>query len=253
MRNKLLCIFLLVSVFGWSQSQILKGKLIANIQDLEGIHVINFSDKNYVSTSPGGYFSINAKPGDTLQFSAVHLIAKQVQLKPEDFGENLFFMKMDPIVNHLSELVIKDYSYINAESLGLVKKGQKSFTPAERKLNTASNSYAAIGLNTSVGLDPLLNWISGRTAMLQKGLEVEKKERLQNYLRELHDEEYYMSHFKIPSSYVNGFLVFVSENPRFVAAAASKNKLITDFLLAKLAVDYKKLIVNDKTPRQEPK
>nr|WP_294936085.1 hypothetical protein [uncultured Flavobacterium sp.] len=246
MRNKIVFFLLLISSFGWSQRQVLKGKITANVQDLEGIHVINFSDKNYVTTTDDGYFSINAKPGDTLRFSAVHLAGKQVEIKKEDFGEQLFVVRMNPVVNRLSELIIKDYSGINAESLGLVKKGQKKFTPAERRLNAASNPYAVIGTNASAGLDPLLNWISGRTAMLEKEVEVEKKERFQNYLKHLHEEEYYVSHFKIPADYVSGFLVYASENSRLTAAIISKNKILTNFLLGELAVEYCKRIANDK-------
>lgn len=246
MGNKLLFVLLLIAGSGWAQQQLLKGKIVASVQDLEGIHVINISDKNYTSTASGGYFTIKASVGDTLQFSAVHLIGQAIKIKSDDFGENLFFVKMIPKINRLSELIVKDYSHINAESLGLVKKGQKSYTPAERRLNAASNPYAVVGLNASAGLDPLLNWFSGRTAMLKKEVEVEKTERLQNYLKHLHEQEYYISHFKIPSDYLAGFIVYAAENPRLVAAVGAKNKIMINFLIGELAVEYCKRLADGK-------
>lgn len=246
MRKQLLFFLLLATSVLWSQDKmVLKGKIIANVRDLEGVQVINVSATEYVTTTNGGYFSIMAKVGDTLQFSAIQLVGKRLSLKQEDFGENLFFVRLEQQVNKLNELVIKEYSHINSESLGLVKKSQKKFTPAERKLNTASNPYATVGLGGSAGLDPVLNWISGRTAMLKKEVDVEKKERLQNYLKNLFEEEYYVSHFKIPSEYVYGFLVYASENVRLMSAIASKNKILTLFLLGELAVEYLKLISDE--------
>lgn len=246
MRKQFLFFLLVLSSGIWAQNEtLLKGKVMANVRDLEGIVVINVSAAKYVTTTNGGFFEISAKVGDTLRFSAVQVVGKTLMLKQEDFCESLFLLRLEPQVHQLSELIIKDYSHINAESLGLVKKGQKKFTPAERKLNTASNSYAAIGLNGSAGLDPLLNWISGRTAMLKKEVDVEKKERMQNHLKNLFEEEYYVSHFKIPDLYVDGFLVYASENSRLMAAITSKNKILTLFLLGELAVDYLKLLADE--------
>jgi hypothetical protein len=50
-------------------------------------------------------------------------------------------------------------STITAESLGIIPYGQKKYTPAERKLYTATSGG---------GIDGLLNTISGRKAMLKK-------------------------------------------------------------------------------------
>ncbi|TWI14720.1 hypothetical protein IP98_00691 [Flavobacterium cauense R2A-7] len=246
MRKQLLFFLLVLSSGIWAQNEmLLKGKIMGNIRDLEGIMVINVTAAKYVATTNDGHFAIAAKVGDTLRFSAVQVDEKTLVLKQEDFCENLLLVRLEPQVHQLSELIIKDYSHINAESLGLVKKGQMKFTPAERKLNTASNSYAAIGLNGSAGLDPLLNWISGRTAMLKKEVEVEKKERMQNHLKNLFEEDYYISHFKIPDQYVGGFLVYASENSRLMAAITSKNKILTLFLLGELAVEYLKILADE--------
>ena len=56
--------------------------------------------------------------------------------------------------------------------MGIISPFTKHYTPAQRKLYTATSGGGI------VPVDPILNWLSGRTAMLKKEVEVEKKETL---------------------------------------------------------------------------
>ena len=114
---------------------------------------------------------------------------------------------------------------------------QKTYTPAERKLKTASE----MSIGTIISIDPLLNWISGRTRMLKKELEVEKMEILIDQTADYYQKEYIVNTLKIPEDYVDGFLYYVVENGRFVTAMKSKNKTMATFVLSELAVQFKVL------------
>src|SRR5690606_5017641 len=152
---------------------------------------------------------------------------------------------LDVLLNPLDEVIIVKHSNITSESLGLISKKQKKYTPAERKLNTASNAYEAIGLGGSVGLDPVLNWMSGRTAMLKKEVEVEKKEGWLAVLSDMYEEKHIVETLKIPAEYVNGFLRYCIENDSFVESLIANNKGITTFQLTRLAVEYNKIIKSE--------
>ncbi|WP_394758118.1 hypothetical protein [Flavobacterium sp.] len=239
-------LFLVFSFLFLSQcvsSQILlKGKVISEASNLEGIHVINLTNEKSALTEKSGFFSILAKPMDTLMFSGMQVKGMQIVLKQSDFSESLFFMRLKQQVNMLDEVYIKNYPEINAVSLGIIPKGTKSYTPAQRRLRTATAPFASIEAGGmaggSVGLDPLLNWISGRTAMLKKELEVEKKERLQAKIDNLYEEYFFTETLKIPSQYVKGFQMYVSDDERLIASIKSKNKTMTTFLLGELAQKY---------------
>ena len=41
-------------------------------------------------------------------------------------------------MHQLEEVIVKRYDNINAESLGIISQGQKKYTAAERKLETAT-------------------------------------------------------------------------------------------------------------------
>ena len=130
---------------------------------------------------------------------------------------------------------------INAESLGLVKKGQKQYTPAERRLKTASALDGQWGLNTAFSIEPLFNWLSGRTKQLKKELEVERKEFLQEKIINNFERDYIIQILKIPDEYVDGFLFYIVENEKFSNAMNDKNRVMAAFVLTELATEFLKL------------
>lgn len=247
-------LFLSLLVFLFSQSifsqTLLKGKVISDSPNLDGITIVNLSGKNNTSTEKGGFFSIFAKPTDTLMVSGFQIKGTQVVLKSTDFSESLFFVRLKSQVNMLEEVYIKDYPKINAVSLGIIKKGTKSYTPAQRKLRTASNAFVSSNgdgsAGVSAGLDPVLNWISGRTTMLKKELEVETKERLIAKLAVMYEEEFYTKTLLIPSEYIKGFQIYVIDDAGLVGAIKAKNKILTTFLLGELAEKYKLVLFPQK-------
>lgn len=224
----------------------LNGKISANTIDLEGVYVINLKTEKSTITEKDGYFSIAANPGDTLIFSAIHLKGIRIGLKQNDFEKELFLVKMGTMINHLNEVVVRRYDNINAFSLGIVSKGKKSYTPAERKLYAATSLSPTANSNGmaggSISADPLLNWMSGRTKMLKKELEVENKESCLVQLENMFDKNHFVNVLKIPLEYVKGFEYFIVENERFTTILKSKNKTMTQFLMGELALKYNEII-----------
>ena len=130
--------------------------------------------------------------------------------------------------------------------MGIVPYGQKKYTEAERKLHTATalNPTANAGsmAGGSISADPLLNFFSGRTAMLKKEVAVEKKEAFMKLLERMFSIDHFVNRLQIPLEYVKGFEYYAVENDKFTVILNSKNKTSTEFLLAELAVKYKEII-----------
>ena len=223
---------------------LLKGKVISDASNLDGIHVINLTNEKSTMTEKGGFFSILAKANDTLMFSGMQIKGLQIILKQSDFSESLFFMRLKQQITMLDEVYIKDYSEINAFSLGIIPFGTKTYSPAQRRLRTAGKFEWYSPLLIPVGgmsVDGLINKISGRTAMLKKELEVEKKETLQAKIYNLYDDDFFVKTLKIPAEYVKGFQIYVIDDPRLIASIKAKNKTMTTFLLGELAEKYKQM------------
>lgn len=217
-----------------------RGKVRTDFATPEGFYVINLKTEQAEITDEGGYFSIPAVVGDTLLFSASQFKGIRVVLNSDDFGEKLFSVQMEPIMNQLNEVVIKRYNNINAVSLGIIPENQRSYTVAERKYATASS-----GRLNPMGFDPVLNLISGRSAMLKKELVVEKKETYLAMLDEMFDINHYINNFKIPLDYVKGFKYYAVDNDKFTKILNQKNLTTTEFLLGELATKYKEIIARE--------
>ncbi len=221
----------------------LNGKVTSTFSDLEGIYLINNRSKENTLTEYGGYFSIEAAVGDTLVFSSVQFKAAKVVLTEADFNKELFFVKLYPIVRFLDEVRINEYKNINAVSLGIISPFTKHYTPAERKLYTATGGGTnQFGLNTIVSTDALINAISGRTAMLKKEVVVEKKELLIHKIENWFETKYFIQKLNIPEEYVKGFIYYLVEDTKFTQAMKSKNKTMATFIMNELAVKYNQLL-----------
>jgi hypothetical protein len=219
----------------YSQNQVprrIEGKVAADFSNLEGIYVVNTSSEKSTTTNSEGHFSIEAKVGETLLLSAMNFKEVEIVLSESDFSKKWLVVSMQPIVNELREVIVGN-SAISAESLGIILYGQKKYTPAERKIFTATSGF---------GIDPILNLISGRTNMLKKELEIEKKEGYLIQLENLFQPDFYIHSMHIPQLHVKGFLYFLVENPKFISVLKTKNRTAIEFSMSELAVKFNEII-----------
>ncbi len=206
---------------------ILKAKIIAESQNLEGINVVNLNTGINAITEKFGYFSIKAKPNDILLISGIQINETSITLKQSDFNDKLFFIRLNPKINTLDEVVIKNYF------TGISTKGIKTYTPAERRLNEA---------RSGIGIGQLINAISGRTEMLKKELVVEKKQFLKQKLETLYENNFFTDVLKIKTEYVEGFKYFVLEDEKIASSVKDQNKSVTTLLLIEMAEKYKLVV-----------
>jgi hypothetical protein len=247
MKFQILFLFFCFPIFGFAQSTelvFLKGKLVCSIKNLSDVNVTNLRSET-TTVSVNGDYSMFVKVGDTIQFSSIQIETKKVIIQESDLAKSLFVSSLEPKVIPLDEVEIKEYKNINAVSLGILDKPAKKYTPAERKLRTAGEFHWYYPLLIPLGgmpTDGLINSISGRTAMLKKELEVEKKEALLKKIEYQFDPEYFTINLKIPQEYVKGFWYYAIQEPRLVNEINSKNKSMAKFIFAELATKYLELL-----------
>ena len=242
-----LIVFLTTSAFSQNTAPLtVHGVVRDSFSVVEGIYVINLKTEEAAITDDQGNFAITAHLGETLLFSGGQYKSVRILLTDTSFQNGILQVKMTPIMNELNEVVIKRYNSINAVSLGIIPANQISYTAAERKLKTATSLNATANAGSmaggSISADPLLNFISGRTAMLKKEIAVEKKEGYLDLLERMFDKNHFINKLKIPVEYVKGFEYYAVENEKFTKILNSKNMTTTEFLLAELATKYKEII-----------
>lgn len=232
-----------------AQSQgltLLKGKITSQIKELNDIYVTNLRSESNTVTDKTGNFSMFVKVGDTLQFSGLQIILKKKVIEEDDVAKKLYVVTLEAKVIPLDEVEVRNYPNINAVSLWILQKPAKVYTPAERKLRTATGLYPTANLGTmaggSIGLDPLINAITGRTAMLKKEVKIERKEDLLKKIEYLFKEDYFTDNLKIPKDYLRGFWYYSVDDSKLAEALDAKNYIMARFIFSDLATKYLEIL-----------
>ncbi|MFH6989011.1 carboxypeptidase-like regulatory domain-containing protein [Flavobacterium collinsii] len=238
--NKIIYIALLLFVqLGFTQNKTSKeifGQIFEQSTSVDAVNIINNATQVTAVSDANGLFSIVVKEGDVLVFSAVNLEGYKKRITAEDMNSGSLQIKMTAKEVELKEVVVNENANITAENLGIIPYGQKKYTAAERKVYTA----------TSTSVDKLLNKISGRTAMLKKEVNVEKKEMLFRKMEYLFDENYYTDRLRIPVADIKGFQLYCVDDAEFAVSLDTKNKTMSMFLLTDLARKYLIILENEK-------
>lgn len=245
MQLRRIIVFLFLSSFGglgvFSQ-QWIQGRIVADSASVEGVHVMNLVSEKAVVSDANGRFTITVQEDDLLVFSAVHLEYARKSIGAEELQKKEVVVRMYPKTIALEGVTLTEFPNINAQNLGIIDYKPKSYTPAERRLRTATNWNGEANMGNMPGisfsLDPILNWISGRTAMLKKELEVERRERYQVRLDSYFRDDFYTRDLQIPEVFVKGFKYYVVEDDTLQKALDAKNRERTRFELGRLAQDF---------------
>lgn len=187
------------------------------------------NEKSAVSNSLGE-FTMLVKPGDLLILQKETFEYKRQPIDADDMAKNPVIVKMIPKPVALDEVIVTQKA--PQDDLVMRHKDHKKFTPAEKKLYTATTGL----------FDPVINWMSGRTTRLKKELEIEMNERLLARLETVYDDGYYVEQLKIPSDYVGDFKRYMIDDDAFVQALKARNKTLMQFESARLATSYKNLM-----------
>lgn len=223
----------------FSQTTI-KGKVVVKEQSAEGIHVLNLVSEKATITNEKGEFSIAVNEDDLLVFSAVHLNYWRKSISENDLKNGFIEVEMTTKEQILEEVVVTEYTKINAQDLGIIDYKPKSYTPAERKLRPAQlKTIDLINFNSLlIPLDPLLYWATGRTKLLKGELEIEKKELLLKKLNEWYENEFYINQLNIPKEYTEGFKVFTIYDEEFKTYLNTNDTVNGSLCISRLANEF---------------
>ncbi|KQS50290.1 hypothetical protein ASG38_04785 [Flavobacterium sp. Leaf359] len=217
--NKILLLTFLVSYVALSQEKIIKGRVVANGNNVEGINLVNLVNEKSAVTDSNGDFSILAKVDDLLVFSAVNMHYKRKIIEADDFQKDIIIIEMEPKINQLDEVEITKYVNITAYDLGIIKFKPKVYTVAERRM------IARVGSR----------------AERKARLEGEKKLMLIERIGILYSDEYFIRVLKIDPDYVMAFKYYCSEQPDFMKIVNLRVKDKIKLAIIELARKYNEL------------
>jgi hypothetical protein len=244
MRFKILILLFFIQITGFSQSTeltFLRGKITCPIKELSEVNITNLRSETLTTSNENGNYTMFVKVGDTLQFKSLQIETAKIVISENDLAKSLLVTNLVPKTISLAEVEIKDYSHINAVSLGILEKPAKKYTPAERRLRTAEEFHWYSPLLIPFGgmsVDGILNAISGRTTMLRKELEIERKEKMMVKIENQFKQDYFTENLKIPTENVKGFLYYIVDDAKLLTHINEKNEGMAKFRMSELATDY---------------
>lgn len=241
MKSKLLllCLLLFCSMVFAQQRKPLDGRVLAGKAYVVGVYIINKQTGAETKSDGSGNFTLQARAGDRITVYSPQIEVRDFAISEASFKEHPYKIEVVPKGTDLDEVVIVD---MNPEKMGLVPKGQKQYTVAERRLKTASefksNFMFMLMGGIAMPLDPLFNAISGRTKMLKKNLVTERKEFALDKISSIYTEQQIISQLKIPAEMVQGFIFYAVEDPDCAEALRLKNDSLVKMRLMDLARTY---------------
>lgn len=231
--NKFTILLLILSNFIFAQQDsLVNGRIIIENDLYNHVTITNLCTKKYCTTNEDGYFTITAKIGDTLFCGALHLNVVRYKVEKKDFNNTIVLIKMQPKTHEIEKVMITKTN-LTAESLGLVPKGQKKYTVAERRLHAGTSGF---------GIGGLINAITGETKILKRNVETERKQMLMDKILSIFDTEIFTETLKIPKENLNGFLFYLVEQKDTKEMFKTKDKGKQLFFLIENAVLYLKIL-----------
>lgn len=231
MKKSILFLFLMCSITLLAQEKVLQGTVVAFGSNLKDINVVNLVNEKSAITNENGQFEISAKVGDLIILSSEFFEYKRRLISEEDWKAGKFSVEMIGKPQQIEEVVITEYK-MDAVKAGILSKPAKQYTPAERRLYTATTGSGIIPVSA------IINAITGRTAMIKKEIEIEKQEYAQTQLENLFEDSYLIENFKIPEDKIPGFKYYAVEDDSLRSLLKLKNKERVKLQLIQLSEKY---------------
>ena len=216
-------------------------------------HVVNLNTKQGTFTNEKGKFRVLAKKNDSLQISFVGYKTVFLVVKMKHFGMQKNTIELTKIIYELDEVALKNNNLlgylssdiktlkpeniINAETLKLPFAGSRILSQAERRLHTATSSSGGIAI------DPLLNWLSGRTKKLKFFKVIEDREKRNKSIYNSY-HIYIEKELKILKEDIYEFIYYCEASKDFTNKIL-KNEIDMIYYLKKKSKTFKKLNPND--------
>lgn len=227
---------------GQQSSKQLQGRIVSDNADVTGITIQNSNTERATITDFEGNFSIQVREGDTLVFSAVQFKRKILPVSKALMNSAFVQIPLEEFVNELDEVTVQPFGLsgdiskdltnlqlakdVSAEALDLPNADVKIITQSERKLFEATTGSGLVPLN------PILNWITGRTKMLKNRVAIEEKYGRTQQVRAFYVDSLFTSDLGVPAKKIDDFMYFCEIDDTFQELVSTGDQLrLWEYLL----------------------
>lgn len=249
LRSIRACVFVLLlfssGILFSQERETLNGQLFADSIAEAQVNIINLTAKTGTVNDPNGNFKIDVKKGDTVLLSSLLYRPYRLQITDSILQTQPLRIYLTKAVNVLDEVKINttgltgdlttdanSVPVFDQAGVGFPLKGKK-LTVAQRRLYTASSSVGG------TPLDPLINMLTGRMAMLKRQREYEKIETKKSKLIAVMSMGFFTKTLKIPKTRVEDFVYYCIQAKSLAEIPVLSKKLELVKFLSEKAKAYK--------------
>lgn len=239
----LLLLIAMAPIIGFSQENktLLKGSVKSLKNDVSNILIINLNSKKSTITDSLGLFSIEVKLRDSLRFTAVQYLRKEIIITDRIFNENLLIINLIENVIDLNEVTVTPYNLtgnidldlerlaikpdVTSSSLGLPNANLEKMTQSERLLLEADRGkyirlktiedYGKIveilgyaTLTVVINTHKIMNRASGRTKSLEERLSRDENMAMEKEIIAKFSKKTISENLDISETSIDGFLTY---------------------------------------------
>ncbi len=241
--SRLLLLLIALSSFtGFSQENrtLLNGRAKSFKNDVSNILIINLNSKKSTITDSLGLFTIEVKLRDSLRFTAVQYLTKEIIITHTIFNENLVVINLVENVINLNEVTVTPYNLtgkikldidrlgikpvVTSSSLGLPNVDIEIMTQSERLLIEADRGkYVYYGLGITINTHKIMNRISGRTKSFEDMVARDENMTMEKEIITKFSKKTLSENFDIPETNIDGFLTFCISQKDFTELSNTWN------------------------------
>jgi len=227
----LVAIFLVQGVVAQKIIKNLEGTVVNSMEDVSGVHIINLTSKKATITDLNGHFTIPIRLKDTLIISAVQFKKEKIIVSEILMALQNFTIQLEAQLTELDEVLLDQRrTLVTAKSLGLPNADVMVLPLSERALIAARKWVT----NNTLSIDPVFNFISGRTKMLTKRVARDKRYERSQKMRQMYSDSIFAGDLKIATLKIEEFMLFCEMDTRFDYVSIYANDIGRwDFLVRK--------------------
>jgi len=226
-RTLLIILFLLSSIWSYSQNVMISGKVeIDNVDepmDLSQVIIVNKQTEEVAKSDETGNFQIRVNLNDELLFRSGFTIPRSIKINDAILSKGFLNMHLDLEVIQLSEANIQPLKPNLKDNFS---KGETSSSAFYKSLGLNPNlQYVEVNPNVTSSInhngwsmDPAL-WISALTGQRKRDLKKDnyfKKANKIDEIKEYFTSDYFTKELKIPEYKINEFLNYCSSSTNIV-------------------------------------
>ncbi len=203
----LLAFFISIISFAQDDRTILRGKVLYRDISVPNENVINSTTERATITNANGEFAILVKEGDELVFTAVNYQLMVVPITAEILKNNRLVVEVKEKVTALEEVVVTPED----QERFLEMKNEK-FKEIEYEIDRTTEVDNIALSQSERGLKNGLNFVNIFRAMAKSSKSDNEEEapklRVSQVLRQVYDDQFFVSDLQIPQDKINAFLFY---------------------------------------------